>query len=178
MENVSKRIIENLVSNAKRKVNESYRDEFDPSAVLDAIKDLMEEAKTLAGVKDEVLLDDGAIYYMNGNDGTDFDWNANDRSCEFYSYYKEDEMGFCKIWVTRDNKLEGYYYTRDDIQRGKKLPSVDLETVDYSDTVGADFTATCFRLADSKNLYDKNINEISWKPIVYVGTGGYYLGDE
>ena len=178
MENISRKIIENLVANAKKKMNESYGDNFVPDDVLMAIQDMINSAKEKAGVSDDLLLDNGAIYYMNANDGTEFDWGANDRSCEFFVFYKEDEMGFCKVWVSRDNKLEGYYYTRDDIQKGKQLPSVDLESVDYSDTVGADFTATCLMVADNKGLYDEDIKKIPWDAVIPVGRGGFYLGDE
>ena len=38
---------------------------------------------------------DGKIYYMNGNDGTDFDWEANDRLCEFMVFH-ENEYGYIK----------------------------------------------------------------------------------
>lgn len=34
-------------------------------------------------VTDDMLDTNGAIYYMNGNDSTPFDWNCNNRLCEF-----------------------------------------------------------------------------------------------
>ena len=38
-------------------------------------------------VTDSMLIDNGAIYYMNGNDGTDFDFSMNDRTCEFVNMH-------------------------------------------------------------------------------------------
>lgn len=38
-------------------------------------------------VTDSMLIDNGAIYYMNGNDGTGFDFSMNDRTCEFVNMH-------------------------------------------------------------------------------------------
>ena len=45
-------------------------------------------------VTDSMLIDNGAIYYMNGNDGTDFDFEMNDRTCEFMSFYKSSDLEY------------------------------------------------------------------------------------
>ena len=48
-------------------------------------------------VTDEMLYTNGAIHYMNGNDSTPFDWNCNNRLCEFLIFHK-NEMGFsCQL---------------------------------------------------------------------------------
>lgn len=57
------------------------------------------------------------IYYMNGNDGTDFDWDLNARTCEFFLFYKSTEMGFMKAYITSEQTLEGYWW--EDEGRGK-----------------------------------------------------------
>ena len=58
-------------------------------------------------VTDDMLCGNGAIYYMNGNDGTEFDWEMNGRCCEFYLFYKETEMGFLKVFVNDDDTIDG-----------------------------------------------------------------------
>ena len=45
---------------------------------------------------------DGKIYYMNGNDGTDFDWNCNGRTCEFMVFH-ENEMGYIKLDINKED---------------------------------------------------------------------------
>ena len=52
---------------------------------------------------------DGKIYYMNGNDGTAFDWNCNERVCEFMVFH-ENEMGYIKLMVYKDNTMRAYIY--------------------------------------------------------------------
>lgn len=66
--------------------------------------------KYFPDVKDENLCDNGAIYYMNGNDGTDFDWNMNGRTCEIMMFYKETEFGLLKVFAETDGYLRGYIY--------------------------------------------------------------------
>lgn len=59
------------------------------------------------------LLENGAIYYMNGNDGTDFDWEANNRTCEFMAFYKSSELGMAKLYVNTDGKIDGYFWNNE-----------------------------------------------------------------
>ena len=56
------------------------------------------------------LIDDGAVYYMNGNDGTDFDWEANRRLCEFYTFFSESEMGAVKILIKKDGTAYAFVF--------------------------------------------------------------------
>ena len=39
-------------------------------------------------ITDAMLDANGAIHYMNSNDSTFFDWNCNNRLCEFFIFYK------------------------------------------------------------------------------------------
>lgn len=64
-------------------------------------------------VTDEMLYTNGAIHYMNGNDSTPFDWNCNNRLCEFFIFHK-NEMGFIKAFVNSDNTIDMYIYETDD----------------------------------------------------------------
>lgn len=61
-------------------------------------------------ITDDMLLENGVVYYMNGNDGTCFDFEMNDRTCEFMSFYKSSNYGFFKIFVSRDGLIDGYAY--------------------------------------------------------------------
>lgn len=66
--------------------------------------------KYMPDVKDEELCDYGAFYYMNGNDGTDFDWNCNGRVCEIMQFYKTTELGLLKVYPHADGYIYGYIY--------------------------------------------------------------------
>lgn len=60
------------------------------------------------------LLEDGAIYYMNGNDGTSFDYYVNGHTCEFMVFFKESEFGAVKATLEKDGTLHAYIYDKDD----------------------------------------------------------------
>ena len=49
------------------------------------------------------------LYYMNGNDGTDFDWKVNGHICELMVFHPNDN-GAIKILITHKGNLYAYMY--------------------------------------------------------------------
>ena len=49
------------------------------------------------------------LYYMNGNDGTDFDWQVNNRICEFMAFYPSGH-GAVKAMLYKNGDLDLYAY--------------------------------------------------------------------
>ena len=97
-------------------------------------------------VTDEMLDTNGAIHYMNGNDSTPFDWNCNNRLCEFLIFHK-NEMGFIKAFVNSDNTIDVYIYETDDAMENLKA---------------RDFAKVMNYIADDNQLWDKPIDELDW----------------
>lgn len=93
---------------------------------------------------------DGKIYYMNGNDGTDFDWDCNGRLCEFMVFH-ENEFGYIKIMVDEDKTIDVYVY-RD----GGKCTD-KLEDYYMGDVVA--FKDYMFSKFDENGLWDESIDE-------------------
>lgn len=95
----------------------------DGDAAVEGIKRLMLDELRDAGID----LDDTerSVCYMNGNDGTDFDWDMNDRTCEFMIFYDEQktgsDYGAIKAYVSKDGGLDGYVYP-ENYGRGKGIP--------------------------------------------------------
>ena len=57
------------------------------------------------------LEEDGTVYYMNGKNGTEFDWHVNDRLSNFMVFYDdEDKLGAVKASVYRDGGMLIYVY--------------------------------------------------------------------
>lgn len=68
--------------------------------LIDKVMKVIEDTrKKYPQITDDMLYGRGAIYYMNGNDGTFFDWTVNDRCCEFFVFYRSTELGFIKLFV-------------------------------------------------------------------------------
>ena len=79
------------------------------------IRDIMEDIrKKYFGDKKT----DPNIYYMNGNDGTEFDFKMNDRLCEFY-IFTPDGDGLIKLFANSDDTYRVYIYDYDDPYNGK-----------------------------------------------------------
>ena len=106
-------------------------------------------------IKDEDLDKNGAIYYMNGNDGTDFDWNVNGNTSEFYMYHK-NEIGFIKLYVNKDDTYTAYVYPNGEMKAVETIrgylgegDSLYLATILWTQT-------------DRKLIWDEDITEIDF----------------
>ena len=106
-------------------------------------------------ITDEDLHSNGVIFYMNGNDGTDFDWNANDRCCEFYMYH-ENKIGFIKLFVNKEDTYTAYVYPNGEM--------IAVETIrgDLDEGDSLYFAALLYRKADREYIYDADIDEIDF----------------
>lgn len=132
---------------------------------IDIIKKIMEEArKHLPEVTDEMLEDNGAIFYMNSNDGTTFDWKMNDRLCEFFMFYKDgSKLGFIKIYINKDNTVD--YYVYPDQGHGKPIHihnSIEVYDSTASSGFAKEFAVLMHVAADSQGKYDENIESLDF----------------
>lgn len=120
--------------------------------IIDEFKKLAEKV----GVKPEDLHNNGEILYMNANDGTNFDWKCNDRTCEFMMFYKSTDMGFAKLSVEKDGRLSGYYWLDEGKGEGQKIeiPNFVVEP--------DEFAIICYEQADCCGIYDGPIIDINW----------------
>lgn len=111
--------------------------------------------KMCPNITDDMLDTNGAIYYMNGNDSTPFDWNCNDRLCEFYVFHK-NEIGFIKAYVNRDNTIDMYIYEDAGMKPTYKFKE-EMENLKASS-----FANLMNYIADCNGLWDKPIDELDW----------------
>ena len=106
-------------------------------------------------IADEDLRSNGAIFYMNGDNGTDFDWNINDHTSEFYMYH-ENKVGFIKLYVNRGDTYTAYVYPNGEMRAVATIKG-DLDEGDSS------YLATLlYYKADREHIYDAIIDEIDF----------------
>lgn len=130
--------------------------------------------KQYPDIADEMLDANGAIYYMNGNDGTSFDWEANSRLCEFYIYYKS-ELGFIKVCVKADETVDTYAYNdyAENVEETSLKPIykqtdrlqslVEKYCTDVDGNMfSIDFGNLMYQIADREYKYDKPIDNLNW----------------
>ena len=126
-------------------------------------------------ITDEDLDKNGAIYYMNGNDGTDFDWKVNDNCCEFYMFHS-NEIGFIKVYVNKDDTYTAHIYPNGEMRATETIKG-DLDEGD-----SLYLAALLYRKADQEYIYDAVIDEIdfSYEPYEWEmqEMNGYEEDDE
>ena len=79
--------------------------------ILNEIRRLIRESRTmyLPHVKAEALEENGAVYYMNGKNGTEFDWYVNGKVSDFFVFYKdENNLGAVKLTLYHDGGVLVY----------------------------------------------------------------------
>ena len=106
-------------------------------------------------IKDEDLRDNGAIFYMNGNDGTDYDWNVNDCTSEFYVFH-DNKAGFIKLYVNKGDTYTAYVYPNGE------MSAIATFSGDLDEGDSLYLAALLYRKADEEYFYDANIDEIDF----------------
>ena len=95
------------------------------------------------------------IWYMNGNEGTRFDWEWNEHVCEFFRFYKSTELGHIKVFLYRSGELTGYSYDEEGRGRPSLLPSIYIGSEKAEEIYN-----WLLKNADYKSLYDRPVSEI------------------
>lgn len=126
------------------------------SQIVSTIKGAL--AEQLPGVAPDQLEGSGAVYYMNGKNGTEFDWFVNEHLPSFMVFYGDEEnLGAAKAQVYVDGEMIVYLYG----ERGREL----VAQVDSTLEAEGDellLLAVCLRHnADDKRLWDADVEGIA-----------------
>ena len=73
--------------------------------MIEKIIDYVDEKIDTFKVDRKSLVDSGGIFYMNGNDGTMFDYEENDRLCEFEVFYSSTNYCFLKMFIASNGEF-------------------------------------------------------------------------
>ena len=139
--------------------------------ILDELKSKINEIVDKYNVRSK-LLENGAIYYMNGNDGTDFDWQVNNHLCEFFTYYdNESKRGFCKIVLNKDGTASIFIF-KDGAIYATDQYDIELCSVDEARFLGC----LMYRATDAELIWDENIDNIDFSVVPFIS--GYELEED
>ena len=112
----------------------------------------------LPHVKTSDLEKDGAIYYMNGRDGTEFDWYVNSKLSPFMVFYDdEDNLGAIKLLLYRDGSIVVYIYD----EKGKKLIKEVHTHLEVNETDIFELAVILRNEADDNNIWGADIENIN-----------------
>ena len=127
--------------------------------IIEQVDKYMHEAleKEFPDLKPSELEKDGAVFYMNGKNGTAFDWYVNDHiPCFFIFYNDKENLGAVKATLYTDGGMSIYLYG----DRGHAEPinyEVNLET---EENELRDLAALLTANADNKKIWDDDIRKI------------------
>ena len=125
------------------------------SAIQNVIKKNM--AVYLPDVSPESLEDGGKIFYMNGKDGTEFDWFVNGRLCPFMVFYGDKEnLGAVKAVVAKDGATTTYLYG----DAGKTLVKTVEERLGATEEELLKLAVNLRVNADDEDVWDAAIDAI------------------
>lgn len=149
-----------------KKANEAVAETSKPAdcghgvnRILCEIKKIVDKnaALYLPHVKNSELEDGGAVFYMNGQNGTEFDWYVNGRLPYFMVFYGDkDNLGAVKLALYNTGEAQVYLYG----EKGKKLVKAEKEHLDIGQTDMLKLAAALTREADDKKIWDSAIDRI------------------
>lgn len=117
---------------------------------------IMQEARRMCPeITDDQLCENGAIYYMNGNDGTRFDWKENNHLCEFFVFHK-NEKGFIKVYINKNNSVDIFIFPD-----AGRFPNKEMK-MQLQNVSAEDFMKLMLRIAEQEGLDDASIDEMNW----------------
>lgn len=111
----------------------------------------------LPHVETSDLENDGAIYYMNGKDGTEFDWYVNDKLPPFMVFYNDEaNLGAIKLLVYNDGAAVAYIFD----ENGKRLIKEAKTYLDAAQTDILDLAIILKTEADDNKIWGADIESI------------------
>ena len=128
--------------------------------ILSQVEKYMHEAlkEKLPEVSLRVLEDNGAVFYMNGKNGTAFDWYVNDHlPCFFMFYGNKENLGAVKAMLYNDCNMSIYVYG----DKGHAEPSELNYDIDTDEKKLFELAVLLTDNADSKKVWDADIRKIS-----------------
>lgn len=99
---------------------------------------------------------DGAVFYMNGQNGTAFDWYVNDRLSNFFIFYNDKEnLGAVKGMLYKNGILDVYLYGN----KGHDKPMERQFQIEADEKELFDLAVLLTKRADGK-LWDEDIRKL------------------
>lgn len=103
------------------------------------------------------LKDDGAVFYMNGKNGTAFDWYVNEHfPCFFIFYSDRENLGAVKATLYTDGNLSVYVYG----DKGHAEPEKLNYRIDADDNQFLSLAVLLTENADNKRVWDADIRKL------------------
>ena len=127
--------------------------------VLLEIKEMINKSisEYLPDVQSGDLEENGNIYYMNGKNGTEFDWYVNEHISDFMVFYNDEKnLGAVKLTLYIDGKVLVYIYG----DKGNTLAKKIETSISITEQEMLTLATILKKGADDKRILDKGIDKI------------------
>ena len=128
--------------------------------ILVEIKEIINENinRHLPDVLPGQLEENGSIYYMNGRNGTEFDWHVNGHISDFMVFYNDKtNLGAVKLSLFCDGRVQIYIYK----DKGNTLIHKEETAIKDTEYEILSLAVILKKEADDKKLFDKSMDLIN-----------------
>lgn len=128
--------------------------------ILSEIKEIIKQNinEYLPEVKPSDLEEDGTVYYMNGKNGTEFDWYVNEHLPSFMVFYNDKQnLGAVKLSIYTNGGVVLYIYG----DKGNKAIKEVQTSIEVAENELFNLAVVLKSEADDKSVWDANIDEIN-----------------
>ena len=128
--------------------------------ILSELRAIVDRERTrwLPEVTDKDLEKSGAIFYMNGQNGTEFDWYVNGRLPSFMVFYNDEaNLGIVRLNLNCSGAAEVFLYG----EQGKKFLKQETVPVEAAEPELLELAVLLRREADDKMLWDADIETLN-----------------
>lgn len=127
--------------------------------IIEQVDKYMHEAleKEFPALQRSELEKDGAVFYMNGKNGTAFDWYVNDHiPCFFIFYNDKENLGAVKATLYTDGGMSIYLYG----DHGHAEPINYEVDIDAKENELLELAVTLTSNADNNRIWDDDIRKL------------------
>lgn len=128
--------------------------------VLNEIKEIIKQNinEYLPEVKPSDLEENGEVYYMNGKNGTEFDWYVNEHLPSFMVFYNDKQnLGAVKLSIYTDGGVVLYIYG----DKGNKVIKEVQTSIEVAENELFNLAVILKSEADDKRIWDASIDKIN-----------------
>lgn len=147
------------------------------NVILNEIKSIMEQNREqyLPQVKSSDLEENGAVYFMNSRDGTEFEWYVNDKLPPFMTFYDDEaKMGAVKLLLYRDGAVQVFIYDN----TAKNMCKEVCTRIEYGEAELLDLAVLLRHQAEDSSKWDANIESLCTDTLVSSEMRNSFLNHE
>lgn len=128
--------------------------------ILNEIKEIIKQNinEYLPEVKPSDLEENGTVYYMNGKNGTEFDWYVNEHLPSFMVFYNDKQnLGAAKLLIYTNGEVVLYIYG----DRGNKTIKEVQTSIKVTENELFNLAVILKSQAEDKDIWDASIDKIN-----------------